>query len=239
MDIEIVQAVALHGGLDIKTVLTLRMCCKDFRDVLTEHMICATMTTDDHPIIWFATLLKEPISFNTLQKLKNETTKGNKIFLTQVLTENVFFDKATHDKIADICLAFEKHTMPRQDTMFHAYLDIYMKAFKMASCLSERQALYDLFIVVCTRALLWVINNNNSVRENVQLYPTIANKLLVSTMQRNIHNNKPRLQNKEDACRCMRLLKAWHHSLTYNVAVFIGINGGIYTLRSDGKRKYW
>lgn len=259
---EIIEAVMIHGCLDIRTAATLKCCDRNADDLFSETimnmMVLPYTTGDDFPVVWGANKLGEPIhDIASLKALKKRFVGGTDVNMMKKIIqhdEEVFFNTDTQGRLIDLCFNFEKYEDHAK--MSDAFLLLFSQLLNKWSGWTDVRSPRDLviafnFIVnVFTRAIYWGIDNFRTVLDDESRFSAFTNsnflkefhklkELYYGNIIKNVSDVSVRGEVRKSAQHAIKLIAAWKWSILSETPLYIGPRGGIFSVDPDGKKRYY
>ena len=255
---ELIQALLLHGNLDIPSVISLKKCAKTFDDVITSDTIKNISEHDrTSSIMWLARLANPNTrSFDeyTLKDIREKVMQGNVDTIHSIFDQNnVYFDLDIQDKLLNMCFNFDMYESKYNiDNAFGTFCGILFSKFDKWNNEKTNKDLmitaYTLFAKLIFKIVHWSIRNNVQIGE----MNLITHKQFISSVKYKTHyilgftNYNITLKNCEEIreilLRTEKYAKAWYDFLMYGTKVHIGPKGGLFHYVNHGKSRrkvYW
>lgn len=253
---EIMSALSIYGGMDLKTALSMKMCDKTAAsEIITDTVMNLILASEDEdPTVWYARLIGEDVNINMVSEFKNRIRTGDEDAIVQVFQhDEVVFNIHKQTVFLNTCFDLDAYECPKKvDHMIRCFTKHFCDNFlvwKATKTKSERVIAYSFFTKLIIRALQWAIENYKTVKNLGSLLPFFHISHLYLLYTNNL--DKARREHMEDILdvkvrahvigvveKAIKMCKAWTWSLSHEKQIFMGIKGGIYHKNTKGRKCY-
>jgi predicted histidine transporter YuiF (NhaC family) len=255
--LELLQAIVVHGGLDLPAALTMQSCNKLTRTVVDDFMETILADDDTTPVVWFARMCNMPLAPPSLAALKPRLANGDTELMVQVLVPNIekiFFDITMQDRFVATCFTLgpDARFNGFADGIFYTFTKIFtghITTWKENKTHSKSALLtaFALFSKVIRHLLLWLIAQpapdvfprGLGIMQNIRFLMAVRDKLgeflqICDLLQ----NVQIRTHVVTEMTHTKKLVHAWIRSVTTQRKLHVGKKGGLYTMSASGRRYY-
>lgn len=250
MAYELVNAVVMHGVVDISALIAVGLCNKMCHTAIACNVADAIISQDTHTnIIWFAKIMGLELTLPAVQNLFDRLINGDVPLMIDVFKTNVFFDMSCHDRLITLCFNFDKYpSVDAVDTMMRYFSKTFLQCYPIWK---KKRSLEEMFTVTClfarilSKCVMWAIKNQRGLRglpffEMEEFFSQVYKRL------REIHINCMALITDPETYMYVRdsffqvqtLCIAWRWKIMNNTDLHIGSKGGVFYFKQNGKKCY-
>jgi hypothetical protein len=243
---EIIEAILMHGKVDLASTLRMQQSCRYVSTLLTARVMDTICENDDtHLWMFLADATLTPRSIPYVKGLIERVKEHNQDTMTRVtealMRSDIIHDVKRQEQIIQTCFDFR----PTDDCPFHIIRT-------MVDIISSRPPGFPRGAVFMCVLLFKVVSHmivaciETKTRPwkfmcNTRFVQTMVGKLeeILTDAPQYLPDRSERKAITTEIHRILRISRAWRHAINTGDDIDFGARNGIYTVSSTGRKRYW